>query len=410
MDVEIPKSGVWSTLSNPKFRLLLSSELILQIGRWMDITVLGWIVLQMTDSVFQVALVGFYRTIALAILGPFSGMLADRLPRKKLLIGSACVSAIASATLATLMLADTIQVWHISVITIVLGVCFSIDFPSRRSLILDFVGSDRVVNAISLEGVGAQFSRIMGPLVAGILLSIAGPGVAYTLVSAAFVLSVIPLLLMPTPPQRPPTGQNPLHDLAAGLAYAVRQPVIFGVLVVTIVWNIFVFPHMSLLSVFARDVLHGGPGQLGILSAAPGVGSFIGALSLANSGRLSQPGKLFLIACAVFGIGVLLFALSDWFLLSVAMLFVVGLGQSIYFVLQSTLVLTSASEQMRGRAMGALSMAIGAGPFGLLLIGSTSREWGTQVAVACAAAIALAVLILIYVLIPSLRKAQTMDR
>jgi MFS family permease len=172
-----------------------------------------------------------------------------------------------------------------------------------------------------------------------------------------------------------------LRNLIDGLAYVFRTPVILGVVAVTAVMNLLGFPYQHMVPVIGRQVLDLGPLLTGLLLAADGLGALIGSLVVASLGEVRQKGRLFVAGSALMMTAVLLFSLSRWYLLAFGLLFMVGAGTACFATMQSSLVLTSASDAMRGRAMGALMLAIGFGPLGALLIGALASVWGAPPAV-----------------------------
>lgn len=365
---------------------------------------MGWIILEMTDSAFMVAVVGFFRMAPMAVLGPLSGFLADRFSRKMVLIVAAGVSAVSTAVLSVFLALDAASQLVIFAGMLVLGLGWALDFPAHRALIRDLVGAEGVVNAMALENVGFNLSRIAGPALGGLLLEVGGAKLAYPVVAGVFVLSLVPFALLKAPSFVRSASRGIVQDLGAGLRYAARERVILGVLGITVFMNLLFFPMNQLLPVFARDVLHVGPGLLGLMGAASGLGAMLGAVGLALMPNLRRPGRGFIIGCFIGGGGLLAFAASEWYGLSLALLVGLSVGQAFFGILQSTIVLTTASDEMRGRALGMVGLAIGAMPPGVLLLGFMTRELGAQLATGIAAVAVLVLVSAVAVTVPQLRR------
>lgn len=398
--------GPLRSFAIPGYRLVWAGGSLFQMARWMETTVMGWLVLEMTGSAFMLALVGFYRMAPMVVLGPLSGLFADRVSRKLLLVIAAGVSALATAALAAFIVLDAATLPVITVAMLALGLGWALDFPAHRALIRDLAGAQGVVNAMALENVGFNLSRIAGPALGGLLLEVGGAKLAYPAVAGVFLLSLVPFALIRAPSFVRGRSQGVLRDLGEGLRYATKERVILGVLGITVAMNLLFFPFNQLLPVFARDVLHVGPGLLGLMGAASGFGAMIGAVGLAFLPDLRRPGIAFIVGCFIAGGGLLAFAASEWYGLSIGLLVGLSVGQALFGILQSTIVLTTASDEMRGRALGMVGLAIGAMPPGILLLGAMTRALGAQLAAGIAAVSVLLLVSAITLAVPQLRKGR----
>ncbi|MBI2166122.1 MAG: MFS transporter [Chloroflexi bacterium] len=395
-------------LENPAFRNLWVASLAVMISMWMEATVLGWLMLELTNSPLQVALVGFYRSVSLPLLGAFSGLLADRANRKHLLIGARFGAVVTSSVLLVLIATGLIRPWSMALLLLLSGVSFTIDFPARPAYVYDLLGPRGVANGMSLDTVGFTISRIVGPVLAGTLISLAGntAGLAYAVVVALYVLALILVLTLPALERRAAAQLTVWRSLWEGARYALSVPMVRAVLAGTVVMNLLAFPFQQLLPVFARDVLGGGPVQLGLLFAAGGIGSLAGALAFAVAPPGRRGGPFFGAGCLAILVCLFLFSFSPWFGLSFLLLVLSGLGQAAFSVLQSTLILVSTSDEMRGRAMGMLTLAIGAGPVGTMLVGYLASLLTAPPAVAIATGAGLGLMGVSLVMFPALRKSR----
>ncbi|MBI4308248.1 MAG: MFS transporter [Chloroflexi bacterium] len=378
------------------FRLLWTSSLLGQMGRWMEVVVLGWLVLELTNSPLQVALVGFFRWTPSAVLGAFTGMLSDRMGRKRIVIIGAVLATSASGAVTVLVLSGLAQTWHIFVLSFILGTYWALDFPARRALFRDYLDPAHVVSALSLETLGGTISRIVGPIVGGSLISLVGVGGASIGVATVFFLQLLVHVALPRPLRT--TISQPgslLHELLEGVRYARRSQVIVGVLLVTILMNTLVLPVHQLFPVFARDTLQVGPTLLGLLMASEGVGTMIGSAVLAAARQVKRSGAVFALGALGLIVFILLFSLSTWYAVSLLLLFVAGIGLAAFTTLQSALILLGTTDEMRGRVLGLLSLCIGTQFLGFALMGALAAWLSTPSAVAASAALGAVLLLLL---------------
>ena len=393
-----------AAFENRDYRFLWSFGSFSYVNRWMEITTMAWLVLELTDSAFQVGIVGIFRWLPMLVLGPLTGAISDRLNRKHLLMATLLVNAAVSAMLTLLMLRDLVEVWHLALGTALVGLTWSLDFPARRPLMMDIVGTNRLANAIALDSSAMTGSKMLGPFAAGVLIGTAGVESAYALVTVLYIigfllLSMVRVRSSTTAARRDPILKNALQ----GIGYAVRNPMIARVLVITVVMNALLFPYVQFVPIFARDVLKVGPSLMGLLMSIDGAGSFVGAILVASIVLGSHRyGRIFIIGTLGSLIFLLLFSFSGIYGLSLALLLLMGVSLSGFGTMQSLMLLVSSSPEMRGRTMGILGLAIGVQPAGLLLIGYLADRFGAPMAVTISASIGLAAVLLISVLSPQL--------
>ena len=383
---------VLAPLANGDFvRLWLANGLWWQ-AMWMEMLLLGWLALDLTDSPWWVQVVGFYRSIPLLFIGLFGSAISDRYKRRHLIVFLQTVNVLGAAVLALLLWTEQLEFWHLSVFALILGSTWALDWPTRRSLIPDLVGKDRTIDAMVLENLIQGITRISGPLSAGYVMAAYGNLGALIVLVILSLLALVALVGMQTDARAPKTSVGVgemVGQTLQGWAYVRSVAPIFGVLLITIFMNIWAFPYMNLLPVFARDIFAQGPEGLGWLGAASGVGAFFG-LALVHLGRrLFSNERLFVTGSLLSALGVAAFAYSETFGLSLFLLFCSGLGQAGFSIMQSSIILVEASDEMRSRAMGALVVGIGIGPLGRLQRGAMAEVWGVQSAVGAMALMAV---------------------
>ncbi len=346
-------------------------------------TVTSWVALQLSGSPWLVAMIGVFRTAFLPVAGPITGALSDRFGRVRLMKVAQWGNVVAIGLVAAALLAGLGAYWQLVLASLWLGASWGIDWPSRRALVADLVGPERVLPAVVLDNVTQNVSRILGPLLGGVLLATWGGAGAFAALAASFLLASLSLApVRPLKRAQVRVGRSVLRDLAAGLASVRRDGAVWAVLVITVVMNCLLFPYMQLLSVFAEQVLAVGPLGLGWMGAANGIGASLGLLLLPPLRRAHWQGWAFAGGSCLACLMLFLFAHSTWFGASLMLLLLVGLGTSAFGTMQSTIVLSRTSPEMRGRAMGLLAFAIGTAPLGALETGLLVERFGAPAAVA----------------------------
>jgi MFS family permease len=374
---------------------LWASGLCMSIARWMDLVALGWLALQLTGSPFMVGLAAFARAVPMMTIGPFAGIVADRVPRGQILLVTQATGVLTALALAGTFAGGLGGYWPLVAFEIVFGVIWALDFPARRTALYALLGAPRVAQAVSLETVSMQLAKMLGPLAAGFCLARLSPAACF---GAMAVVYASGLVASSTLRRRlgGPGAMAPASiaaSMRAGLQAAWSSATVRAVLLVTIAMNTLFFPYQHMLPVFVRDVLALGPGGLGALVAADGCGALVGALAIA--GRRGHLSHRVLFGSAVLVAPVLLVALSAsrWLPLCVLLLVLMGAAESSFAAMQSTLVLLAAPERVRGGAMGILSACIGTQPLGTLAIGLLAGSVGAPLAFTVNAAAALLVIV-----------------
>ena len=390
--VSIARWSALEALHDPHFRKLWCAGLFVNVGRWLDFLVLGWLAFELTNSPFMVGLAAFCRFAPMIVLGLFAGVLIDRLPRGRVLVAVQSVNLAASVLLAVIFATGHGDLWLLIGLETVMGIAWAIDFPSRRTVLFTLVGPKRVTNAVSLESVSMQGTKIIGPVVGGLLLGSFGPVWCYVLLAALFLAALL-LTISLTRTAQIPSGHPSGESIAAGIVMGFRearwQPAILGVLIITVVMNGLVFPYQQLMPVFARDVLSVGPELLGVLVAAGGVGTLMGALWTAGRRDFVAHRQLFVGGSILGAIMVVIQSFTPDFWMALPIQWAIGLADAGFGTMQSTIVLLASHERARGRVLGILSVCIGTNPVGALAVGFIATFVGAPVAFGASAALAL---------------------
>ena len=252
----------------PGFWRIWAGSMSWYSARWMELFVLQWQVLIMTDSPFQVSLIGFYRMAPLFFFGVVSGVIADRFDRRKVVLFAQVWNGTAAAAIAVLALSDLLALWHLAFLVMALGLGWALDLPSRRSIVYDMMGPRRVVNALALDHLGMDGAKMLGPILGGVLWPVIGLGGCFLVLAAGYGVNFFLYRgLLSAEPRRAASSGPVLGNLAEGLAYVLHHPVILAVLAITVVLNFLGFPYQNLVPVVAKQDLGLGPQLTGTLLA-----------------------------------------------------------------------------------------------------------------------------------------------
>lgn len=407
MIARIQKQRTFAILAQRDFRRLLTGTVLWWQCFFMEMVVLGWLVFDLTDSARMVSLVAFCRTLPLLLVSLFSGAIIDHIGRRRVVIAAQGVNLLAYLALMALLWSGLAAPWNIALVALSLGTAWSLDWPARRALIPDLIGKEQMIEGIVLESVITGVARIIAPSLAGALIAQYGALGCYSVMAilSGCALSILFPLLRSTEiaPTRPPkVAALPLAR--EGLRYVRSNQAILAVILITLIMNLWLFPYVSLLPIFARDVLRTGPAELGFLNTGTALGSFIGLLTVNMLRQRINTGLLFAIGTGWMCLAFVVFALSQSYPLSWLMLFCAGIGMSFFGTLQSTIILQATSDEMRSRVMGILVLAIGGDPLGQLQIGALAEWIGVQATLAGQATAGLLAMILIIVRLPGVLK------
>ena len=357
--------------------------------RWLETVAVGVVVYQLTGSAFLVAMMTMLRLLPMGLFGGFIGELAERLDRRLALIGVIAMMAATSALLAAVAWMGRLEVWHLALASFVNGFGWATDNPLRRVMIGDVVGRERMSWAMSLDVGASNASRMIGPIVGGVLL--AGIGI-----EGAFLLSVVLYATaigasLTVRAHSPSTiGAGPvLARTLEGFAVVLADKRLTATMVVTIIYNLFAWPFTSMIPVIGRDQLALGPEGVGILAGLDGVGAFVGALLLAFLLTPRWYAHAYVGGLACYTAALIVFALASDPIVAGAALLVTGLGGAGYATLQATIVYLAAPPEMRSRVLGVLSVCIGTGPIGFVWLGWLADRIGAPDATAITGALGL---------------------
>jgi predicted MFS family arabinose efflux permease len=379
-------------LNHRDFRLFWLGQSVSSIGSWMQSVGLSWLVLELTGSPFRLGLVSALQFGPVLLFSAVAGVVVDRTPKRRLVLATQTALMLPALVLAALAWTEWVRYWHVAVLAGAIGLVNSLDMPSRQSFLVEMVGREDLLNAIALNSASFNAARVTGPALGGLLIARYGTAVAFLLNALSFLAVLLTLAAVRAGSDaRQPRGTTIRQELADGLRYATRTPLVALILGLVFAVSTFAMNHGVLVPLFARDVLHEGVRVFGLLMASLGAGAVAGAVVLATLGNARPP----LAAVVVPGIGVALGILSLAFVrhlaLAAVVLFVVGALQIVFQNGCNTIVQVTVPDDLRGRVMGVYMMVFaGATPLGASLIGTVAE--GAGVPAACLAGGGLALL------------------
>jgi MFS family permease len=400
---------MFRALRHRNFLLFWLGALLSNTGTWMQIVAQGWLVLSLTDSPFWLGADAFLATAPGIVLTLLGGVLADLISRQRLLIYTQAIAGLAALALVPLIYNGSISLTVILLASFVTGCCMSLSSPSYQAITIDLVGREDLANAIALNSTQFQLSRVVGPAIAGITISVLGlagcflvNGISYVLIVGALLLVRFPAVTKTYEAKRaffvgePARGRRVCVEPRA-LARDARD---------SSVVSLFGAPYISLLAVFARDVYGLGEGGLALMMGTAGAGALAGALALTLRGDFHHKAQAVVIGAMAFGVSMIAFASAGELIFALTMLFLMGLTITVSVATTNTLLQQLVSDEMRGRVMSLFVLSfLGTSPFGNLFAGWLASRRGAPVTLAIFGAC-----VIVFVLLISLRTRKLWDR
>ena len=404
---DLTRIPAFDVLKNGDFRNLWTVKVVNEVSRRMELLALGYLVLRMTDSPFQVGLIAVFLNLPRPFFSLFAGLVADRLDRRRVLIGVHAIYSVISTALLLLLVIGVIEPWHVFIAIFLQGSAKVLDDPSRRTAIFDLAGQERLASAMSLETINQNIGKIAGPLIGGVLIASTGFVGSYAAILAldAVSLLMISRFKLPHRPLGEGTPMQVWRSLREGLGHSMSNRMVLGVLSMSLIMNSLVFPIQYFIPVIASDLLMVGPTLGGLLGSAEGIGNFLGGVILAVRRNIGQYGRVFAIGALLVAVMVTLVAWSPWFAVSFSLLLLGGLGQAGFSTMQSTILLLESAPEMRGRTMGAQGVVNGMGHLvGGTEIGAIASTFGIGIAIGLNAGAGILLILLVMVLTPLVKR------
>lgn len=375
------------------------------IGTWVQTVAQSWLVFELTKSAFLLGVVGFLSSIPIFLLSLFGGVAADRINKKNILLTTQVAFMALAFTLAILTQMKSITAFQIMFIAALNGIVMAFDAPSRQAVVIELVGREQLFNAIALNSISFNSSRIIGPALAGILIAGIGMSGCFYINGISFLAVIIALLLIKTNHGPKKNAKSALiKDLADGLRFIKNSRAILILISIVAATSLFGVSYITLMPIFANDILKVGAKGLGMLMSASGIGALIAALVLARLGDFKYKGKLLILSTLIFSISLTVFALSKAYLLSLIALTLIGWGSVTAIAIINTLLQINVGDEFRGRVMSVFMFTFaGFMPFGNLIAGSLAHLWGVSQAVSICGIICTLFFIAINTLYPDIR-------
>jgi MFS family permease len=371
--------GTFSALGHRNFRLFILGQGVSIVGTWMQTTAQAWLVLTLTNSPFLLGTISVLQWVPVTLLSLVGGAFADRFAKRRVLILTQTTLMLQALVLALLTYTHVIQYWHVAALAALLGLVNSVDMPTRQSFFVEMVDRKDLMNAIALNSALVNVGRVIGPAVAGVIIATAGVPAAFLFNGMSFIGVIAALTAMRTKSADQRARQPLLGQIREGLSYVRRTSDILTTLVLLALISTFVLNFNILIPVMARQVLGGTARTFGLLMAALGAGSFIGAMSLAATSRRGPTTALIYTGATAVSLMVLVLGFARGFLVTAALAFVAGLGMITFAATSNSFVQVLVPDDLRGRVMSIYStLFAGSSPLGALLIGGTMDLWGPR--------------------------------
>jgi len=373
--------GFWASIQRyPTFRKLWFASLAASIGQWMQTVALGWLALTMTDSPGFVGIVSFMAGMPFLFVAPLGGTLIDRLDRRKLMLVCQALALALAVVVAIDVIGGWAQPWHLIVFGVLNGSLQALLNPTQQSIVPSLVAREDMTNAIALMSAGQNMTRVVGPSLAGLVIGLVGTGETFVLQAVALAVAFLLVSQITLPPRavHAVTSRNPLE----GLRLMFTREDLRGLFLLASIPTLLIFPYISFLNVFARDVLGIGAQGLGILMAASGIGAVSGSLTVAGKGRVENVGRWLLGSTIVYGLVIIMMALSRTLWLTLPLLFVAGFLGAAFMVSNNAAIQHRIDDSVRGRVMGAYMLTWGMMPLGALPMGILGQRIGMPASVA----------------------------
>lgn len=393
--MELPVAGTrWPpiarALRNDDYRLFWSGCLVSNIGTWMQNVALGWLVLELSNSSFWLGMVGFAASVPFLLFTLFGGVIADRVSKRHLLIGTQTSQMIFAFVLAGLTYFKIITIGQLALLAFLTGVSNALNAPAYQALVPRLVPPEDLQNAIALNSAQFNTSRILGPTLGGYAMAYFGMTGNFLLNGFSFLAVLWPLHRMRYPEEKRERHASVLRSLHEGIAYVRRSPEMSAIVMLIASASLFLLPFITFIPYFAKDVLNAGERGLGFLMACSGIGALMAAGLIASLPRIRWRGRV-IVFCGLFVMtAVIIFSYSRIFALSAAMSFCEGFGMVSSLSTVNVTMQQLSSDEMRGRVMSIYATSfLGLPPVGCLIIGVLSRRMATEHAIAMMTGLAM---------------------
>jgi MFS family permease len=380
---EVSLRQTFRALRHRNFRLFFYGQLVSLTGTWIQQTAMSWLVYQLTGSKLLLGAIAAAGSAPMMVFSMWGGSLADRYPKRTILVATQTAQMLLAFWLAALVWAGMATPWMIAGIALLNGIAMGFDMPARQAFTVEMTSREDLLNAISLNSSVVNGARVLGPSLAGLLMGSVGVAMCFFLNGVSYIAVIAGLMTMRLPAHVPVATTTSVRAHAlGGLSYVFRHPRVRTILGLFGVVGIFGWSYAVLMPAFARDVLGLGAHGYGVLMSASGIGALVGALAVATAGHIFKPRKVALGGVWLFSAALLAFALDRNFYLSLLFLALAGFGMMLFFSTSNTVLQTIVPDEMRGRVMGIWAVVFGAMvPIGSLQAGALAHWLGSPVTI-----------------------------
>jgi len=398
--------NTFASLKYPNYRLWFGGQLVSLVGTWMQSAAQGFLIYQLTGSPAYLGYVGFAAGLPTWIFTLYAGVVADRIPRRTMMVVTQTMMMLLALILAALTYSGLVQPWHIIVLAFFLGIANAFDAPARQSFILEMVDRQDLSNAIALNATMFTSAIVIGPAVGGLAYAAFGPAWCFAINSVSYLAVILALLLMKLKPWTPPERKSQvLDDLKTGLKYVASSKIVLMLILNLGVLSFFGMGTMTLVPAWSVEILGGDAATNGWMLSARGLGSLLGALLIASLGRAAFRGRLLTLGTFLLPTFLFVFTFVRW--LPLALILLVGIGFAFIAINNSSnaLVQLQVRDELRGRVMGVYIMIFfGAMPLGSLYAGTVASWLNEPATVLLSSLILICFAGLVYWRFPQMRK------
>jgi MFS family permease len=372
------KGQRFSALYVRDFRLFWFGQVISLSGTWMHSVAQSWLVYSLTRSPLYLGIIASLSSLPILFLSIFGGMVADRYPKRNILIITQIMSIIPALVIAILTDKNLITIWHLGVTATFLGIVNAFDLPARQAFLGEVVSKGDITNAIALNSTAFNGARIIGPLIAGFIISHIGIPACFYINAISFIPVILALSRIEARGVMKAYKGNILSDITDSWRFIIREKSIFYILFLIAIFSLFGIPYITLLPVLASDVLKEGVRGLSFLVASAGAGSFTGALMIALKGEIRRTDIYLIIAAIVFSFGIFLVPYSRNLYLSMFFIYFAGWGIVSFLATSNSFIQHTVTDAIRGRVMSLYTLVfLGFAPIGNSVIGFSAHKIGT---------------------------------
>ncbi|HSW63840.1 MAG TPA: MFS transporter [Dissulfurispiraceae bacterium] len=371
-------SSRFPALAFRDFRLFWCGQAISLSGTWMHSVAQSWLVYSLTHSPLYLGLIASLSSLPILLFTVFGGMVADRYPKRTILIITQFLSAVPAVFVAVLADLAIIKVWHVGAAALFLGIINAFDVPTRQSFLAEVVDRSAITNAIALNSAAFNGARILGPMIAGFVIAQVGIPACFYLNALSFIAMLFALFHIKARGVLPQEGKGLAQDMAAGWRFVVREPSVFPIMALIAVFSLFGIPYITLLPILADDVLGAGVTGLSMLVASAGAGSFVAAIAMALRGDIAGKKKFMPLSAIVFSVAITLIPFSENLHISTVLIWFAGWGVVSFLATANSFIQHAVPDALRGRVMSLYTLVfLGLAPIGNSMIGILAHAFGT---------------------------------